>query len=594
MLNVPEEIKSAFHEDSHFKNIRIHFPNGERTDICNDLIVLGSVSFKESLCSHDTLKFGLCEGTVFECETVGVGNIKGAYVEIYCEIECDQTVTGAIWQTDIQKYVYQIPYGGFNVAEAKRQADMNHRRITAYGGPSTFYDEITNIYEIIKNRSFPSNTTRQYNPYAFLLAMSNIGLNDYSDNVFNVTDLTADFTVNTESGSYRTVGTWYYFDPDLQTNVELEMDLRFKYTTAPLASLSNMNWRDSLVRLNYNTTNALDTLIEDIIARGTNYGMPSKYANAEFLKPYFLSLVGNSSLKNDFYTKGLPIPFIFYPCIDDRNTVSNTFEFYSGLYEMIIYKRGHISDQYEKVNYNQDYIEDLEVLRLTPKESLMNIFTIPFEKVKRGSLYDFVPPDSFENLKVLTNVLETVGLFGYKTRSNEFDLIDIKRQFGLVPNSTLYPDFDLYPEGVIGGKLLPNDYLTCWYDDEYTKPFGTVMCKYKDTNNEEHLVEMHTSVYDSEADPNLYQTYDLSSNEFIQNTAWSDGGSVVSSFCSAVAVMLDGVSYMPVDFKGRGLPYVEAGDTFEILTRSNDSITTIVLNRTITGEQTLVDTYQSV
>ena len=51
---------------------------------------------------------------------------------------------------------------------------------------------------------------------------------------------------------------------------------------------------------------------------------------------------------------------------------------------------------------------------------------------------------------------------------------------------------------------------------------------------------------------------------------------------------------MTVDFAGRGLPYVEAGDTFEILTKSNDSITTIVLNRTIKGEQTLTDEYKSV
>jgi hypothetical protein len=50
---------------------------------------------------------------------------------------------------------------------------------------------------------------------------------------------------------------------------------------------------------------------------------------------------------------------------------------------------------------------------------------------------------------------------------------------------------------------------------------------------------------------------------------------------------------MPVDFVGRGLPYVEAGDTFEVLTKLNDSITTIVLNRTLTGDQTLKDQYKS-
>lgn len=136
MLSVPSEIKELLHQDTCEKNIRIHFPNGERSDICNDLIVMGSVSFKESLCSQNELKFGLCEASVFECETVGVGNIKGASIEVACEVVCPATVSGAEWKIDLQKYVYSIPYGAFTVAEAVRQADMQHRRIVAYGGTS--------------------------------------------------------------------------------------------------------------------------------------------------------------------------------------------------------------------------------------------------------------------------------------------------------------------------------------------------------------------------------------------------------------------------------------------------------------------------
>ena len=94
MLNVPQEVKDLLHLDTCQKNIRIHFPNGERQDICNDLIVKDSVKFTESLCSQDTLKFGLAESPVFECETVGVGNIKGAKIEVFCEVFCDSTVTG--------------------------------------------------------------------------------------------------------------------------------------------------------------------------------------------------------------------------------------------------------------------------------------------------------------------------------------------------------------------------------------------------------------------------------------------------------------------------------------------------------------------
>ena len=82
MISVPYKIKELYHQDHAYKNIRIHFPNGERSDICNDLIVKDSVSFTESLCSQNTLKFGLCESPIFECEVVGVGNIKGATIEV--------------------------------------------------------------------------------------------------------------------------------------------------------------------------------------------------------------------------------------------------------------------------------------------------------------------------------------------------------------------------------------------------------------------------------------------------------------------------------------------------------------------------------
>ena len=47
MINVPQEIKDILHQDTCPKNIRIHFPNGERADICNDQIVMDSVSFKD-------------------------------------------------------------------------------------------------------------------------------------------------------------------------------------------------------------------------------------------------------------------------------------------------------------------------------------------------------------------------------------------------------------------------------------------------------------------------------------------------------------------------------------------------------------------
>lgn len=89
MLNIPEEIRDLLKQDSVKKNFRVHFPNGESEDITNSKIVSESVQFRESICSQNELRFGLCESPQIEFETVDVGNIKGATIE--CSYDIDVT-----------------------------------------------------------------------------------------------------------------------------------------------------------------------------------------------------------------------------------------------------------------------------------------------------------------------------------------------------------------------------------------------------------------------------------------------------------------------------------------------------------------------
>lgn len=53
-------------------NYRIHFPDGERPDICNANIEQESISMSEKVCSQDTLKFGLCEASSFQCTVADI------------------------------------------------------------------------------------------------------------------------------------------------------------------------------------------------------------------------------------------------------------------------------------------------------------------------------------------------------------------------------------------------------------------------------------------------------------------------------------------------------------------------------------------
>lgn len=574
MLNVPQEIKDLLHRDTCPKNIRIHFPNGERTDICNNLIVKDSVSFKESLCSQDTLKFGLTEAAVFECEVVGVENIKGVTIEIFCEIYCDATVDGAIWQTDLERYVYQISYGEFLVDESKRQADMQHRKIVAYGGTAQAGNGLGRVETIKQNYGEASNPN--YVANAFKLAVGNLEIESVSEDIFLIEDV----------------------PPRRETGV---------------GSVVNISWSTSYP---YHSFNCRAGAVNDFWDWGSSLGRPVADANnlfiielehSDYYEFYEEAKKELQDVLDEYgYTGDIPISFtyatlmpmiqvsyynvqkglVFYMYKGNNNMVYNVYipkYFRIELYEdnVLIYSK------------NMDYVSHHALKRATPQNlAILDDLTLTPEVYTQAGRYKIKWQDDFNNREILNGLLEICGLFGGMARDNKFNAINIKQKFGLTPSSSLYPGSNVHPQSVTGGTLVPNDYQKCWYDDDYTKPFGAIQCAYKNTNNEDTLLTYFLPGYSLASDISTYKIYDLSNNYIIKGNKWTQ--TQIEAMCATIANNIEGVTYMPVEFTGRGLPYVEAGDTFEVLTRSNDSITTIVLNRTLTGEQTLTDNYKSV
>lgn len=213
-------------------------------------------------------------------------------------------------------------------------------------------------------------------------------------------------------------------------------------------------------------------------------------------------------------------------------------------------------------------------------------------EIVANNKYAVVDPDSVNLRSTLSDLSELMGLFCGVNRFGEVFTLNIKRQFHLTPSETLYPGSSVYPQGVTGGRLIPEDYQSCWYDDDYTLPYGAITCEYKNTDNENCIYTLYLSGITEDTDPTTYRVYQINNNEIIRDTLWTE--QQIADICNTIAANIDGVQYMPVEFVGRGLPYVEAGDTFEILTKSKDAITTIVLNRTLTGEQVMTDKYKSV
>lgn len=146
MLTIPSSVKALYYRDGVRKNFRVHFPNGEFSDITGDSV--DTVTFTESLCSQDTLTFGLAEASVLEFEAVGVDNMFGMVIDAGIEVDITSlsaadiaAIEAGTWdgtlvkaaQSDIGYGFFRIPYGRFLVCGCPRQnGNMKRRTVTAY------------------------------------------------------------------------------------------------------------------------------------------------------------------------------------------------------------------------------------------------------------------------------------------------------------------------------------------------------------------------------------------------------------------------------------------------------------------------------
>lgn len=670
MITVPDEIKELLHQDHCQKNIRIHFPNGERSDICNDLIVKDSVSFTESLCSQNELKFGLCESPVFECEVVGVGNIKGATIEVFCEIFCSPTVSGAVFQPDIRQYVYPLPYGIFYIESCKRQADMIHRKIQAYG-----YKRMPDIkndarFSPLYNTAWYTNEGLVYGDELFGLMLGEndgeketLPLRYFSREVpYGSTPLVGkgsaicaslcvyplsnnnfikeynDF-FNVPSVGYTDIlHAFSKFDLAFKAGFDIEKYLqecmafynRVKDILDNLGYLNpgNTYYKDAVealalfkpklyfatpafYRVNASGEHSYDV---NYFEWGDDIGQSdSVYASSypvapEFWTGYEYSIdniqksfiaweidkkIDNGSTQDYYWSQGawqLYLPSNGMNFRRNRPGESGiTLDTYD-MTDMVSVRKKTVSyDVAPTIKTNFIVCRDIAETATRKKYTLSSGTVTSITRTEYHSNADETTVDMND---VFQSELELQAKIGYKNRNGGISKLDLQQQFGLTPSSALYPGNGVYPEGVTGGELLPDDYQSCWYEDEYVKPVGCIQIKYKNYDNEDVLYSYYMNGFNEGSDPDSYKIYDLSNNYLIKSNIFTDVE--IAQIAALLATALNKVVYMPVDFVGRGLPYVEAGDTFEILTKSNDSITTIVLNRTLSGEQTLTDSYKSV
>lgn len=102
MIDVPVEVKDVLREGTYKKNYRFVVLNEDGTPdetigtIDNDNLVSESVSIDERMCSGDTLKFGLCEGSSLEFQYFNKPNITGKRVQAFVDVQYRVGIMGRI------------------------------------------------------------------------------------------------------------------------------------------------------------------------------------------------------------------------------------------------------------------------------------------------------------------------------------------------------------------------------------------------------------------------------------------------------------------------------------------------------------------
>lgn len=565
MLNIPNEVKALFLNDSVLKNIRIHFPNGECEDVTNHNLKEESFSFTESICSEESLKFGLSEAAVVQFVTKGIGNIKG--MEIQCQIEIDISSLGNEFiseygqtSSDVPFPFYPVVLGCFTVKSCPKDsvADTESRDVKAYDklcSQSLDYDKTEQLNNYFKTN--PACVPRT------VYTLEKMMLQD-----FNI-------------GHERTT---------IPFDVERNEGTITVYEGKVLSADGSKDTSFEVRTMTFTIPNIESTEVYDVIF--SNVGHFCRLHNR---LQYYQKKDGFKLGANNFWwlNHGLEIEMtdinsrkvIFTEAFDEEGYLEDVLK---------ILGHGNISQitfkvvSYINLAWNDEYGDPDEINDWFVDEDFGVMFdSVLVEKLK---LYDIERKEipsvlTFCTLRnVLNAVYEINGTFATINRIT--GMLEERKigHFGLYPSVTLYPSEELFPQQA--SSILPKGrYSQARYDDDAVKPYGKIIAHYKAKDASGNVIDAQYEYVFGEG-----ITYNLNSNWILQNCIFSE--TEVAELCAYMAERIGHITYTPCEITAKGLPWIETGDTVDVLT-TKGGFKSVILRRTLTGIQGLIDDIES-
>lgn len=615
MLTIPSSIKALYQRDGVLKNFRVHFPNGEFSDITNENVVQESLHFTESLCSQSVFKFGLAEASVIEFETVGVGNMYGMIIEASIEIDTSSLSAADISAiqadegdgtlvlasaSDIGYGFYRIPIGTFKVQSCPRNhGAMAHRQVTAY---TIMENNLSQFPNMPSTLLYPKI---QISSEAFLANATQSA--EFHDSVQFRTAFTG------QSG-------YLYNSSKKATTVAIEL---LKNGTIVQSNL--VNWCSV-----YNYTTLVNTdhwMPSYVEAVGADYDYEKHYKFGQRVA----KAITDAGYDYTYNSKGVKVfanneaallfnyPYFFYPCLYYGYRHENGYYYTDLSFAQKIVQgqlvpiigTNHLNaalfpsafkTEETKIYTEFAYIatcadltgeDDIDFRTTLITTSVVNLPTFKFDAgiptilptINRYGLPSYGTMLTI-NSEATGEMLDTVGPNGNMSlQSYNYSIPYKKITEGILELNAQFLKMGRNGVGDIlrlsklsPQAFYPSDYSEMWWDEYDISPIGTVMVMFN-VEDAENAVALTISGGTS--------VYDMTDNEAISYFSNGTVPSVFSVLMSTFEPYAGDVGFTPTELTMRGYPWLEAGDALEATAEDGTVVETYALRVEMSGIQHL-------
>ena len=616
MIDVPIQVKDALRDGRLRKNYRFNVLNDDGTTdfvIDNNTLVSESVSIDERMCSGDTIKFGLCEGSSLEFQYFNHENITDRQIQAFIDIEYGEDLP------------YSIPMGFFTVKNCSRQASTGIIKATCYNKlQSAYLDQKANL--LLQETYTTDNALTMFDIRYALLSdfkiieeRKGVTPSTPSQILLEKEISLGNFTLNKLFGVESPINAYRLSATSTSTNFELfNSSFVFKYI---------QNSTNAMFDAYYGTLTGLErnivSFMKDLINKADLSVTWDDVLDYICTHDGFQNIIGvdrqytqSGTLVTDHYST---IQWEYEEAHGLAHTVKGKIIDvqklgFIGIFDVLIPNELYVNSLVSIVPYDgtlgnsgsteyQYYIND----SLTDTATAIFPFAVfsdltryqtgftggyrailPFEyaNISDADLLTATPstiPD-FTLRELQTAVFETQAQFGQLDRVTDlFSGVELNHS-RLLPQETLYPDNALYPDGA-AASATKSMYSKLWADEGNIHKWRYLIITYKglDANNSEADFTLQRTINADGTDD-----YNCSDNWLFRNLIWTEQD--IGDYADAMVSKMQAITWFPFEMWCAGLPYLETGDEIEIPLGEN-SYTSYVLQRQLKGIQNLQDTY---